>query len=139
MPYCYKYPRPALTVDALILSDDGKVLLIQRKNPPFKGLWALPGGFVDMGETLEEAVTRELREETGLTDINLEQFHSYSALNRDPRHRTVSVVFTGRVNDSDNYKPEGNDDAAAAEWFDIKLLPEIAFDHNVIINDALKQ
>lgn len=133
MPYSYKYPRPALTVDALVFSSDRKVLLIQRKNPPFKGLWALPGGFVDMDETPEAAVERELEEETGLNEIALKQFHTYGALNRDPRHRTVSIVFIGEVEDSTGYSPTGMDDAADAQWFSVDDLPKIAFDHQEII------
>jgi len=138
MPYCYKYPRPALTVDALIITGDEKVLLIQRKNPPFKDLWALPGGFVDIAETPEKAAERELEEETGLKGIPLKQFHCYGAIDRDPRHRTVSIVFTGKIKNSADYKPIGNDDAATAGWFDINNLPKLAFDHDVIISDALK-
>jgi len=138
MPYCYKYPRPALTVDALVFSSDKKVLLIQRKNPPFKGLWALPGGFVDMDETPEAAVERELEEETGLKGITLKQFHTYGALNRDPRHRTVSIVFIGEVGGSGNYIPSGMDDAVDAGWFSVDDLPNIAFDHKKIILDGIQ-
>ena len=136
MPYSYKYPRPALTVDALVFSSEGKVLLIQRKNPPFQGLWALPGGFVDMDETPEQAVVRELKEETGLTGISFKQFHTYGALDRDPRHRTISIVFVGKIIKSIDYKPLGSDDATAAEWFNLDQLPELAFDHHQIILDA---
>ena len=134
MPWCYKYPRPALTVDALIVSSDGKVLLIQRKNPPFKGLWALPGGFVDMDETPEAAAVRELEEETGLTGIELTQFHTFGAVDRDPRHRTVSIVFSGYTANSKDVIPKANDDASDAGWFDIRNLPETAFDHKEIID-----
>ena len=98
MSYSYDYPRAAVTVDAAVFCsfDTGLfVLLIQRDRPPFEGMWALPGGFVDMHETLEEAVARELNEETGLAGILLEQLHTFSSLNRDPRHRTISTVFTG--------------------------------------------
>ena len=138
MPYCYKYPRPALTVDALVFSSDEKVLLIQRKNPPFKGLWALPGGFVDMDETPEEAVVRELEEETGLSGIPFEQFHTYGAVERDPRHRTISVVFIGNVNNTSEFQPIGGDDAADAQWFSVDQLPNIAFDHKKIILDGIQ-
>ena len=134
MPWCYKYPRPALTVDALIVSSDEKVLLIQRKNPPFKGLWALPGGFVDMDETPEAAAVRELEEETGLTGIELTQFHTFGAVDRDPRHRTVSIVFSGHTANSRDVIPKANDDASDAGWFDISNLPETAFDHKEIID-----
>ncbi len=95
MSFSYKYPRPAVTVDAIVFAFIGEkkeVLLIQRKNPPFKGLWALPGGFVDMNETLEEAVKRELQEETGIQIENLQQFKAYSRVDRDPRERAISVA-----------------------------------------------
>lgn len=137
MPYCYKYPRPALTVDALVASDDGMVLLIQRKNPPFEGLWALPGGFVDIDEAPEEAVLRELKEETGLENIKLEQFHTYGAIGRDPRHRTVSIVFIGKVSNANEFQPVGNDDAADSKWFPWEDLPDLAFDHKKIVEDVL--
>jgi len=137
MPYCYKYPRPALTVDALIISTDGKVLLIQRKNPPFEGLWALPGGFVDMDETPEMAVLRELKEETGIDNIQLKQFHTYGAIDRDPRHRTISIVFFGNIINSSEFQPVGNDDASDAKWISLEALPDLAFDHKIIIEDAI--
>ena len=97
MEYSYKYPRPALTVDAIVVSERNSemvVLLIQRKFPPFEGKWALPGGFVNMDETLLEACGRELLEETGLDNIELKQFFTFDAIDRDPRHRTISVVFS---------------------------------------------
>ena len=98
MPYTYDYPRPALTVDAVVFRKNAKqleVLLIQRKHYPFKGMWALPGGFVEMDETVETAVVRELEEETNLKLEGLEQLHTFSELGRDPRGRTVSVTFFG--------------------------------------------
>jgi 8-oxo-dGTP diphosphatase len=139
MPYTYKYPRPALTVDAVVFrieKNELQVLLIKRKNPPFEGMWALPGGFVNMDETLEEAVVRELKEETGITFREMKQLKAYSAINRDPRHRTVSVAFWGVVNKPQ--KPVAGDDAANAKWFSTKLLPPTAFDHFEIISDAVK-
>jgi 8-oxo-dGTP diphosphatase len=98
MPFSYDYPRPALTVDAVVFRKSHgllEVLLIRRKHNPFKGMWALPGGFIDMEETVEEAVVRELEEETHLKVEGLQQLHTFSALNRDPRGRTVSVTFLG--------------------------------------------
>ena len=136
--YTYKYPRPALTVDIVITrikNDVAEILLIQRLNPPFKDSWAFPGGFVDMNETLEQAAVRELQEETGLVDINIKQFKAYSAVNRDPRGRTVSVIFTGVANE--NAKIKAGDDAKNATWFNIKQLPYLAFDHNKIITELL--
>ncbi len=140
MPYQYKYPRPALTIDAVVFkkdADDTFVLLIQRKNPPYKNRWALPGGFVDMDETLEESAARELQEETGLSDVNLKQLRAFSALERDPRGRTISVVFWGILN-SDN-KISAGDDAAKVQWFNIKSLPPLAFDHREVLEIALQK
>ena len=100
--YTYKYPRPALTVDCIIFGWDGtrdlKVLLIQRGNEPYKGQWAFPGGFVDMGEDLETAALRELEEETGMKDVFIEQLFTFGSPNRDPRGRVVSVAYFALVN-----------------------------------------
>jgi len=138
MSYTYNYPRPALTVDMIvtrIIGDNLEVLLIQRLNPPFKDSWAFPGGFVDMDETLEQAAARELVEETGLKNVNLKQFKAYSTLNRDPRGRTVSVVFVGEVTAEASIK--AGDDAKTADWFHINQLPKLAFDHDEIIQEVL--
>jgi len=132
--FCYKYPRPAFTVDALIYKDD-KVLLIQRGNDPFKGYWALPGGFMDMDETPEMAVLRELQEETGLEFMELIQFKTYGSIDRDPRHRTISTVFYGDYNNAIKHMIKAGDDAKDANWFSINNLPKLAFDHFKIIND----
>ncbi len=134
MTYTYKYPRPSLTIDIAILKKNEsvyKILLIKRKYEPFADWWALPGGFVDMDETVEVAASRELFEETNLLDIPLEQFHVFSELERDPRGRTVSVVFTGFL--ENDQKVEAKDDAKEACWYDINDLPELAFDHDQII------
>ena len=138
MSYTYKYPRPALTVDAMVFRktrDGWKILLIKRKNEPFRDKWALPGGFVDMHETLEEAVSRELTEETGLKNIPLKQYHAFSDPERDPRGRTVSVVFYAFVEGNSHVK--GNDDAADAQWHNLNQLPGLAFDHHHIIRKAI--
>lgn len=140
--FSYKYPRPALTTDALVFGFDEKkqdlqILLIQRKNEPFKGQWALPGGFVDMDETVEKCVVRELEEETSLTNIKFEQLITASKTDRDPRGRTVSVIFWSLINT--NYNVVGLDDAKDAQWFSIKNLPKIGFDHLEIINYAIEQ
>ena len=138
--YTYKYPRPALTVDIIITRniDSGlEILLIQRLNPPFKDQWALPGGFVDMNETLEQAAARELAEETGLTDMDLKQFKAYSDPNRDPRGHTISVIFTGSL--TFDSKIIARDDAKNANWFSIYKLPSLAFDHSQIISEASKR
>ena len=139
MPYTYNYPRPCVTVDAALLSKKNnamRILLIRRGNEPFKGMWALPGGFVDMDETCEHAAVRELEEETSLSGIPLAQFRTYSAVNRDPRHRTISVVYYAVVNEDDRTARAG-DDAAEAEWFDVDDLPAMAFDHDMIIRELI--
>ena len=138
--YCYKYPRPALTADCLIFGKDPsglKILLIQRKNEPFQGLWALPGGFMDMDETIEECACRELKEETGLEVSELQQLHTFSAPGRDPRGRTVSVVFVGIV-ERRGFQPQAGDDAALARWFAADQLPRLAFDHAEIDEMAME-
>lgn len=137
--YSYKYPRPALTVDMIVTRTNNtktEVLLIQRLNPPFKDEWAFPGGFVDMDETLEQAATRELAEETGLVGVKLKQFKAYSAVNRDPRGRTISVAFIGKT--TYNIKIAAGYDAKNAAWFNTKSLPQLAFDHDEIIKEALQ-
>ncbi len=136
--YCYKYPRPAVTVDIIVLRNvcsDPELLLIKRLNPPFKDAWAFPGGFVDIDETLEQAAIRELKEETGIEDIILDQFKAYSEIDRDPRGRTISVVFTGIA--KYNTHIVAGDDAKEADWFSINALPELAFDHSFILSDAI--
>jgi len=139
MPFTYDYPRPMVTVDALVFrrpESGAEVLLIQRKEDPFAGQWALPGGFVDMDETLEAAVARELAEETGLKGIALEQFHTFGDPGRDPRGRSITVVYRGRVYGEG---PElcAADDAAAAAWFPVDQLPTMAFDHGAIVAQGL--
>ena len=135
--YTYDYPRPSLTVDMIVtrnVSSGIELLLIQRLNPPFKDQWALPGGFVDMDETLEQAAARELAEETGLTDVELKQFKAYSEPGRDPRGHTISVVFIGQV--VHNAKAIAGDDAKKVNWFNINKLPHLAFDHDEIVGEA---
>lgn len=137
--YCYRYPRPALTVDIVLFrtSPQGhEVLLIQRKYPPFAGQWALPGGFVDEGETLEQAAHRELLEETNLSDITLSQMGAFGDPGRDPRGWTVSVAFTGFC-DQGCFARAG-DDAAHVKWHPVTALPPMAFDHHHIIQVALQ-
>ncbi len=140
MDYTYKYPRPAVTADCLVLAGKpGKLslLLIQRKNRPFEGMWALPGGFMDMDEKIEETAVRELQEETGLSGIKLSQFRVYSEIDRDPRGRTVTLVFYGYTGEK-NPQVEGSTDAGNARWFDVEDLPPLAFDHSIIIGDFLR-
>ena len=128
-----------LTVDAVVFfksKASHKVLLIKRKNDPFKGQWALPGGFLEDDETLEQGAQRELEEETGIKIDNLKQVGIFANPGRDPRGRVISIAFTKVINSEVSVK--ANDDATDAKWFDINTLPEIAFDHLEIIDMALK-
>jgi len=137
--YCYEYPRAALTVDAIVTVNgkSGEVLLlIRRGREPFAGMWALPGGFAGMDETLEEACIRELQEETGIRVAHMQQFKTYDAIGRDPRHRTISVVYSALL--GKKIPVAGSDDAAEACWFPIGSLPHLAFDHSRIIADFLE-
>jgi 8-oxo-dGTP diphosphatase len=138
--YCYDYHRPAVTVDiALFYSatkDNKEVLLIKRAKEPFKGQWALPGGFVDQDESLERAAVRELEEETGLRRIRLEQFGAFGDPGRDPRGHTVSIGFTACLKKYGEVKAA--DDAEDARWYSVKRLPRLAFDHKKIIRAALQ-
>jgi 8-oxo-dGTP diphosphatase len=139
MSFTYEYPRPSVTADIAIFSDNTenqKVLLIQRGNDPFKGQWALPGGFIEMDETLMATAMRELKEETGLSVPELTQFRTYGDPGRDPRGRTVTVIFFGFVN-PDKATVAGGDDAAEARWFPIDQLPTLAFDHQKIVTELI--
>jgi 8-oxo-dGTP diphosphatase len=137
MPYTYEYPRPALTVDSILFrySDNWEVLLIERAHEPFAGMWAFPGGFMDIDETAEEAVLRELKEETNLSGIELRQFYTASKVDRDPRHRTVSVIFYGFCDV--RAQAVAGDDAKNVKWFPISELPPLAFDHGDILQKAI--
>lgn len=138
MSYTYKYPRPALTADCVVVTKetDAKVLLIERGDDPYKGCWAFPGGFMNMDETTEQCAIRELEEETGLHVNNVVQIGAYSKVDRDPRGRTVTVAYLAIVD-----RPLvviGQDDAAKAEWWPLSNLPELAFDHDRIMQDAVR-
>lgn len=132
--YTYAYPRPAVTVDTVIVTREAKprVLLIRRKHDPFAGAWAIPGGFVDMDETLEAAARRELFEETGVQVKRLEQLHAFGDPGRDPRGRTISIVFLGRA-DAGALQPQAADDAAEVGWHSLHRPPRLAFDHAAIL------
>jgi len=141
MPHTYEYPRPSLTVDAVVFGFDDqdlKVLLIQRGLEPFQGKWALPGGFVHMDEPLEAAVRRELKEETGLTNVFLEQLYTFGDVARDPRGRVVSVAYYGLVKLADHQVLAATD-ASNAAWFPVAELPPLAFDHDRIMEAAHKR
>ena len=139
MTYSYEYPRPALTVDCVVFGfDDGtlKVLLVQRDLEPFVGRWALPGGFVRMDETLDEAARRELSEETGARNVYLEQLYTFGDVDRDPRGRVVTVVYYALVKMS-NQRIRAATDARNARWFPVSKKPRLAFDHSRILQAAL--
>lgn len=137
--YSYDYPRPALTADVAVLrlEELPEILLIQRKDPPFKELWALPGGFMEMEETLEEAARRELMEETSIRAAELIRFDTYDHPERDPRGRTITQVFVMIWNAALGM-PVAGSDAAGLRWFRLDELPPLAFDHQQIINDVLR-
>lgn len=139
MPHTYEYPRAALTVDCVVFGlDEGelKVLLIQRGLAPFKGQWALPGGFVRVDETIDEAARRELSEETNLASVFLEQLYTFGSVNRDPRERVVSVAYYSLVKLAE-HPPTGATDASDAAWFPAAKPPRLAFDHPEILQAAL--
>jgi 8-oxo-dGTP diphosphatase len=138
--YTYDYPRPMVTVDVVIVTTDAKprVLLIRRKNEPFAGRWAIPGGFVDMDESLEAAARRELREETGIRATRLSQLHTFGDPGRDPRGRVISVVYLARVNGT-RLNPKAADDAADVGWHKLSRPPQLAFDHAKILACARRR
>ena len=138
-PYCYEYPRPCVTVDAVVFNlEITEVLLIQRKNEPGKGQWALPGGFIEIDEELEESVARELMEETGIDCPGpWKQVGAYGRVDRDPRGRVIMIAFTTLLNKDKNCL-EAGDDAQDARWFSLKEIPEMAFDHPDVVKNALK-
>jgi 8-oxo-dGTP diphosphatase len=139
--YTYDYPRPMLAVDVVVFhpqNDQLHILLIQRAHCPFTGAWALPGGFVEMKESLEMAAARELAEETGLTGCKLQQVHTYGDPHRDPRGRVISVAYCTFLPAETPRAIKGGGDANQARWFPLSDLPELAFDHLKIIDDAYK-
>ena len=135
--YTYKYPRPAVTTDCVVFrKEDGilKTLLIERGNDPYKGFWAFPGGFLNMDENAEQGALRELKEETGLKLEHIEEFGTFSTVDRDPRGRVISIAFYGIT---DQTEVKGGDDAAKAQWFPIDRVPPLAFDHDEMLERAL--
>ncbi len=147
MTYNYEYPRPMLTVDAIIYrqnADEIEILFIKRGNNPYKDMWALPGGFVDMYEDLVEAVKREVKEETRLKTIEFKQFRAYGKPGRDPRGRNVAIVFFGEC--KKNQQAKAGDDASDTKWIKFKTneyypsqnIINLAFDHNQIIDDWME-
>ena len=135
MIYTYAYPRPAVTVDIIIIKEDkNQILLIERKNEPFKNQWALPGGFVDIDEELENAAYRELEEETSISNIKLHQFKTFGKPGRDPRGRTISIIYYGILKNN-NQVIKAGDDAKNLKWYSLDNLPLLAFDHIEIIKE----
>lgn len=138
MAHTYEFARPALTVDIVVFAldeEDLKVMLVERDLKPFAGQWALPGGFVRVDESLDEAARRELQEETGLKDIFLEQLYTFGDLNRDPRERVVTVAYYALVN-LQGHNVQASTDARNAAWFSVNDLPKLAFDHELILKTA---
>lgn len=135
------YQNPAVTVDILVLSlqkKDVKILLIQRKNPPFKGLWAIPGGFLEPKEVLDTAASRELKEETGVANVALSPLGVFDKVDRDPRGRTITMAYWTMI-DAKQKKAKAGSDAKKAKWFSLKKLPELAFDHQEIIQTLINK
>ena len=137
--YCYKYPHPSVTTDCVIFGFNGErlqVLLIEKGIEPFKGRLAFPGGFLKMDETAEEGAKRELKEETGLENAYIQQLHTFSAPNRDPRERVITIAYYALVNIQE---VKGGEDAASARWFPLDEIPPLAFDHDYILRMATQK
>ena len=137
--YCYKYPHHAVTTDCVIFGFNGErlqVLLIERGIEPYKGHWAFPGGFLKMDETAEEGAKRELKEETGLADAYIQQLHTFSNPDRDPRERVITIAYYALVKIQE---VKGGDDAASARWFPLDEIPPLAFDHDYILRMATQR
>ena len=138
MPHTYTYPHPAVTTDIVIFTirqSELKVLLIKRALEPFQGCWALPGGFVEMDENLEQGARRELEEETGVTGVYLEQLYTFGQPDRDPRERVITVAYYALI-PSDKIELRAATDAEGVGWFGIEEVPNLAFDHPTILHMA---
>lgn len=136
--YQYEYPHPAVTTDIVIFTirdKQLKLLLIMRGGAPYKGKWALPGGFVQLNEDLESGARRELAEETGITGVYLEQLYTFGAVDRDPRERVITVAYYALI-PSDKIVLQAATDAEAVGWFSMDELPNLAFDHKEIVDMA---
>jgi len=139
MSYTYKYPHPAVATDCVVFGFDGRglrILLVERGQEPYKGAWAFPGGFMRMDETAQACAMRELHEETSLKVQSMKQLGAFTAIDRDPRERVVSIAFYALVQPSDVV---GGDDASQARWFSIDDVPQLAFDHDYILRKAMQK
>ncbi len=136
-----KYPKPSVTIDVIIFTikdNDLKVLLVKRKIEPFKDKWALPGGFVQIDEPLEQAAKRELEEETGVKNVYLEQLYTFGDPERDPRGRVITIAYMALIK-SDDIKLQAATDVSDAQWFSIKKIPKLAFDHKKILDYSVQR
>ena len=144
--YVYEWPRPMVTADAVLFTNPDntsscnnlQVLLVKRKNEPFKGKWALPGGFIEMDEELAAAAERELFEETGIRVTGLKEVGIFGTVDRDPRGRVITVAYVGTVEPEKAEEAVAGDDAAEVNWFNVNELPDLAFDHDNIIRAAIR-
>lgn len=137
--YSYKYPHPAVTTDCVVFgvtSRELEILLVERGNEPYKGYWAIPGGFLNMDENAEQCALRELKEETGLTLNNIKEFATYSDVDRDPRERVISIAFYALTKKAE---VKGGDDAVKAQWFALDEVPHLAFDHDKMLKNAIQK
>ncbi len=138
-----EYEKPSVTVDIIVFTvqnQELKVLLVKRGIEPFKEMWAIPGGFVRIKESLEEAAKRELKEETGVKNVYLEQLYTFGAVDRDPRGRVITVSYFALINsEKAKEKLEAATDASEAKWFSVNKLPKLAFDHNKILKYSIKR
>jgi len=141
--YTYKHPRPSVTVDVAIFKplegENFKILLIRRGQDPFKGKYALPGGFINLNESLEDAARRELFEETGIRNLKLTQIQTFSEPDRDPRGHVISTCFGCVLEENDQIQIRAGDDATDGEWFGLNDLPPLAFDHSILIKAAIEK
>ncbi|HEU5162809.1 MAG TPA: NUDIX hydrolase [Thermoanaerobaculia bacterium] len=138
--YTYDHPRPAVTADIALFRHGAKgweILLVKRARDPFRDRWAIPGGFVDEMEPLEDAAARELKEECGIEGVELWQFRAFGNPGRDPRGHTISIGYLGIA--KEGVEPKAGDDAGETRWFPVDALPELAFDHDEIVNAALER
>lgn len=140
MSYTYTFPRPAVTTDTVVFKTGPQCiefLLVKRKRDPFKNYWALPGGFLEMEETPEDGARRELKEETGVNALLLKEIGAFGGINRDPRGRTITIAYYTFLKNNRNINIRALTDAEEARWFSINEIPDMAFDHRSILDEAI--